>query len=393
MFPVTMADKKTMLEILFSKLDVEHRVYFERVSVNAGVAVNDSWLKKKSLTKKDSGWLLIPGPKRCEIISKMSSLTVVDVEHAVEEAKGFEDKIVDKLIKSCPAIRRIYNDTVSNMTWKYWKKYGAECRIEMIDGYNFHPSDLRSFKNKRPSLLIEWSHNNIKAIPELTTHLSSGHKFPLDILTDCDPIRLKHLQSICLNGQLISSEQIEHLCSKYRTLKEFSFSTNVPTTIVTKHLMKLECLEVLDYGTDGSSNLITSSIFDYLKSEQASKLESLVLDTTSFPIRDFVDIISANLKRLKVVEVSAFSGLILRYTKKSLMIKWTEITLSQLFKSFPKAYEFLIHAPGPIHRHWFAESKIFSDARRKKLIKVVIDLKNKSPRKIEETENLIFMNT
>lgn len=382
-----MAANKADLEILFSKLDVEDRVRFERVSRDAKVAVDDSWRKKKSLTKKDSGWLQIPGPKRCEIISKMTSLKIVDIEHAVAGAELYYQDIVKQIIDCCPIIKRIYFAD-SHMIWRYFQKYGSHCRVEMIDAFHFEANTLKLIKDLRPSIHIEWYHNH-REIPEWTTHLVSGRNPQLDVLAMCEPTLLKHLQSISLD-QIIGLEQIGHICSNYPGLKSFCFLTNELTSSVVKHLMKLQCLEVLSYRA--ATGTVNGHILDYLKSEQAVKLESIIFDRTSFYMSDFMTAIADNLPQLNFIKMSSGKGLIIKYYKKSLRISWNGRSLRDIFRAFPKADEFLIQVPRTIRPFWLAEAKVFSAPRRKKLIKVIIELEQKSPRQILETDNLLFMN-
>ena len=376
-----------VLTLVFSELPVEDRVRFERVSKGTKIAVDDSWRNKKSLTKSDAKWPSIPVEKRCEIISKMAGLVVVDMFHACQYAHGKYQKVLEKFVRSCSVIRRVDNDPELYMQLKYIEYHGSGSRIEMIKCRPnvVKPEVLKSIKKLCPSLKIKWIYGD-GPIPEETNYLVADRR--LNIFTRCDPVKLTNLQSISLQNQKLSSEQIEYIVQNFPNLESFKFFTNERTQVVTKSLMKLTSLKQLDYRA-GHSNAITEGIFKYLRSDSASKLRFLSLELTSFHLTFLVEIVSSNLKELQLIRVVDGQGTLLLSDVKNVKILWLKDSLSGLLTTFPKAVWFHIkHSNSKCIPFWKLQLEAFAKQRRNKLIEVIVELQSKTLPMELEADNL-----
>lgn len=384
-----MAVTKAVFEILLRRCPVEDRVRLERVSQDAKIAVDDSWRHKHSLTRSDEGWLKVPASRRCDIISKMTSLKVLDIAWAVNRVNYVDrEMIVQEIIKSCPIIRQIYEDSFykSNLQVRYLEHYGAACKLNMLDAYGVPISKLKSLKLSHPSLNILWLNDGI-TVPEETTHLVHLRS-RVSILASCDPTRLTLLQSIEIQKE-IRVEQFDHICTNFPKLKSFTFFTSAATHTVNQYLMQLECLEDLNYTCGG---LILGTILNYLTSKQGSNLKTLIMEPCAFSASDLITIIPTHLSRLETIRIGTGAGIVLSYTKESLQITWSKESLTSVLQAFPKSDSFLIKTPERIHAYWTTQFKSFASRRKNKLIKVIFEQKTSSTVEMEEEfDNLLVI--
>ena len=382
---------KAVLEALFKWCPVEDRVRFERISLDAKVAVHDSWWHKNSLTRHDKDWLRVPGPKRCQIISKMSSLKKVDIAWAVNGLNETDhENVVQEIIKSCPIIRQIYNDRFyeTNLQVRYLEHYGADCKLEMLDAHGIPVSKLKSLKRSHPMLKITWL-NNGGMVPEEVTHLVSTNYSPVNILTGCDPTRLKFIQSFEIESE-INSGQIAFICDNFPKLKSFVFRTAETTHTVIKSLMLLDSLDVLNITK--LTKPIARDILEYFESGKASNLKSLTLIPCNLSVNDMVTIIPPHLPHLEFVKITTGCGLVLSYLKETLMITWTKTSLESVFNAFPKCTSFCIQTPQRINAYWTPQFKRFAGRRKNKLIKVIYKQTKRAAVEMEEEfDNLLII--
>lgn len=379
-----------ILAKIFSYLDIEDRVRFERVSRDAKTAVADSWRSKKRLLRGDddseegpTGWLCVPGNKRCEIVSKMTSLRIVDIEFAIHGTPHYYHQVVDTIVSRCPVVRRIYNDYGLNLHLQYYRRYKSQTRIDLITCYRGSLSSLREIMQYAPAVHVRWVYDG-ESFPEMITHVVASWKRKMDIFGDLCPALFISLKAINLVNQKIWSAELDHICSSFPSLKSLKVQVCEPTSVVVKCLQKLESLEVLEVK---SPNGVNDCVLSYLKLENSSSLVSITFDNAHFSIEDFVEIVPIHLRKLKFAQISARHRLILGFDCKSVEILWIYESLEPVFAAFPKVTDLMIKS-NLVHHRWSFELKEFAIRRPHKRFDVFLDPGQKSIQVTDETDNI-----